>query len=357
MGSSPKNAATTSRNFPQETVFSALLVGVCLTSCANELGDVNHRSDDLGHPGDPSASTGGAENPAGGGGATGSNSSVASGSAPGATGGASGSGGSVPTPGGGGAPSETNSKCKRGIPFDRWADPQPSLADLDAINPQAFWFYNWTASPNPDLDYTSRGFEFVPMVWNGEFNTQEIIDQIPEGAKYLLGFNEPMISGQGGVNMTLEQVLNRWPEVEKIAAARGLTLLSPALTFSNIPGRQDGPVFLEDFIDACPDCRIDAIAVHTYTCEAEWVRDHIEPYRKFGLPIWVTEFACMDGDKERVKRFMRETVDFFEKDPIIERYAWFMSRAGDVSLLSNSGQLTELGQIYVDQPYNENCVR
>jgi Glycosyl hydrolase catalytic core len=342
--------------FSHKTSVSVLLVGIALTSCSDAPGGNSGGLENAGSQ-SGTGSGGALPNPGSGTGA-GNGTGGAPGSGVGSSAGAgSTSSGSSPAHGSGGTTSEYTGKCKRGIPFDRWVEPQPTLADLDAISPAAFWFYTWNASPNTGLDYGSRNFEFVPMIRSGEFNPQEVLNDIPSSATHLLGFNEPMISGQGGVDMTLDEVLARWPEVEKIADARGLKLLSPAMTFSNIPGREDGPEFMEAFFNACPDCRIDAIAVHTYTCEVEWVRDHIEPYRKFGLPIWVTEFACIDGDKERVKRFMRETVDFFEKDPLIERYAWFMSRAGDVSLLNGSGQLTELGQIYVDQPYNEACVR
>ncbi len=355
MGEISQDEMMAKKSFGHDGFLLLLIVGACLTSCASEFdseGPQAGQAEGQGQTFNSGGSGIGPNEPI----ATGSTAALASGGGPNATA-SGGSGGGVLEPGTGGSTSEYQGVCKRGVPFDRWVEPQPTLADLDVLSPATFWFYNWKASPNPDLDYASRNFEFVPMIWNGEFDSQGAIDEIPAGATHLLGFNEPMISGQGGVDMTLEQVINRWPDVEKVAEARGLTLVSPAMTFSNIPGRRDGPEFMEAFMSACPQCRIDAIAVHTYTCEVEWVRDHIEPYRKFGLPIWVTEFACFDGDKERVKRFMRETVEFFEKDPIIERYAWFMSRSGEVSLLDTSGQLTELGQIYVNQPYNEDCER
>lgn len=257
----------------------------------------------------------------------------------------------------GGAPGLASGNCKRGVPFDRWVEPLPTGGDLAALSPATFWFYNWTAHPHPSLDYLSQDYDFVPMIKDGDFDADTLIASLPSDANALLGFNEPMIfEAQGGVNMSLDQVLARWPDVEKVATARDLTLVSPALTFAN-NGGLNGPEFMQAFFERCPECRVDAIAMHTYTCEVEWVRDHIEPYREFGLPIWVTEFACFDEDPERVKRFMRETVEFFEGDDDIARYAWFMGRAESVGLLDGAGQPTELGELYVSLPYDNGCVR
>src|SRR5690606_16606090 len=117
----------------------------------------------------------------------------------------------------------------------------------------------------------------------------------------------------------------------------GLTLVSPALSFTNIAGERNGPEWLDRFFELCPSCRVDVVAMHTYTCEARWVADHLEPYRRFGRPIWVTEFACLSDDANLVRKFMEDTVDLLENDRDVERYAWFMSRAGNTSVLGASG--------------------
>src|SRR5690606_11396161 len=100
-----------------------------------------------------------------------------------------------------------------------------------------------------------------------------------------------------------------WPQVEDIAENHGLTLVSPALSFTNIAGERNGPEWLDRFFELCPSCRVDVVAMHTYTCEARWVADHLEPYRRFGRPIWVTEFACLSDDANLVRKFMEDTVD------------------------------------------------
>jgi hypothetical protein len=272
----------------------------------------------------------------------------ATGGSPAPSGGASGSGGSSPV--------DTGPPCKRGIAFDRWTE-GPALSDLDALSQSVSWFYNWHYTVNPEFagGYLSRGYEYVPMVWNGDFNQNTVDSAIQADTRALLGFNEPNIVGNGGTNMSVELVASLWPAVQAIAQKHNLKLVSPAVTYTNIPGGLNGPEFLRRMLELCPSCRFDAIAMHTYTCEARWVRDHLEPYREFGLPIWVTEFACMSNDTNLVRTFMSDTVEMLENDPDVERYAWFMSRAGNTSLLGAHGQLTPLGQLYLNLPEAKPC--
>lgn len=331
-------------------ILSALLLGAACTAQLDPLDEQFSEStgdgDQPSAGGSPDASAGGSSNGGGPEGPTGG-SGPSSGGSVGVGGGASGSGGSA-------APGKTRAACKRGVPFD--VGEQVSLSDLDALKVGAFWFYDWTFRPNNGFNgaYEEHGFSFVPMIWNGNFDTNEVIAQIPPGATHLLGFNEPMIAGNGGVDMTLSEVLAAWPGVQAVADARDLTLVGPQVTFSNT-GREHGPEFMEKFFAECPTCRVDAIGMHTYTCDVRWVRDHVEPYRKFGLPIWVTEFACFEGGPEAIKKFMTDTVAFFEEDPDIERYSWFMSRNATTGLLDGAGQLSELGELYVSLPHNPDC--
>lgn len=269
---------------------------------------------------------------------------------------AGGSSTNQPASGGAGSAVDTGPACKRGISFDRWVNP-PSNADLDVLSPSVHWFYNWQYTQNPEIagGYLGRGFEWVPMLRDGGVDFSDANGAITADAEFLLGFNEPNVRGHGGVDMTVEQVVNAWPQVEAIADAHDLTLVSPAVTFTNIPGERNGPEWLDRFFELCPNCRVDAIAMHTYTCEARWVADHLEPYRRFGLPIWVTEFACISQDANLVRKFMEDSVNLLENDPDVARYAWFMSRSGNLSVLDEPGQLTPLGELYVDLPEAKPC--
>ena len=52
---------------------------------------------------------------------------------------------------------------------------------------------------------------------------------------------------------------------------------------------------LDQFFAACDGCKVDAIALHSYTCKWEWLKSHIDLYRKYNKPIWLTEFMCAEG--------------------------------------------------------------
>ncbi|CAM9505163.1 unnamed protein product, partial [Ectocarpus fasciculatus] len=63
---------------------------------------------------------------------------------------------------------------------------------------------------------------------------------------------------------------------------------------------QDPIKWLDDFFEACGGdvegrdfCGITHIAIHSYTCEVKYLNKHIHMYvQRYGLPIWLTEFAC-----------------------------------------------------------------
>lgn len=129
--------------------------------------------------------------------------------------------------GGAGMPART--ACKRGVAYG--FDPAGAVSDLRALSPSVSWFYNWSSRPPAQLvgEYERLGVEFVPMLWNASFNVDDVVNRIPAGAKYLLGFNEPNFHSQA--NLTPEQAAAAWPRVEEVARRRGLTLVSPAVNY------------------------------------------------------------------------------------------------------------------------------
>ena len=55
---------------------------------------------------------------------------------------------------------------------------------------------------------------------------------------------------------------------------------------------------------------------------------------------------------------MQAAVTYLEGEPRIERYAWFAGRADNVpfvDLLGADGELTLLGEAYVELPHNAAC--
>ncbi|HET6556534.1 MAG TPA: glycosyl hydrolase [Prolixibacteraceae bacterium] len=248
---------------------------------------------------------------------------------------------------------------KRGLAYShRYA------ADMAAISKGISWWYNWSIRPESVVSSTFQnyGMEFVPMTWNNNYSEAELrlfYAAHPE-AKYILGFNEPNFKTQA--NMTPSQAAAAWPRLEKIATEFGLKIVSPAVNYADQPVTENGvtytdPIaYLDAFFAACPDCQVDYIAVHNYMCYAGALSNDIKRYKKYKKPIWLTEFACWDQQNITLamqKGYMMGAIDYLESDTSIFRYAWFTGRWNErypyMELFSaQSGQLTELGKLYIN---------
>ena len=138
----------------------------------------------------------------------------------------------------------------------------------------------------------------------------------------LLGFNEPDIHTQAHMNPWHAAAM--WPEVERVARNLGVQkLVSPAMC-GDI-GK--GMAWMQQFLDACKGCRVDAIAIHSYWCSLGGVQNLINSYKRFGKKIWLTEFACaapgVDVSMQGQIKFMKEVVPWLEQEDVVEKYAWF----------------------------------
>lgn len=271
------------------------------------------------------------------------------------SGGTNGSGGDVGSP---------RDVCKRGIAYGHH-----SKADFARVAPAISWWYNWAFVPDEALrdgSYVDARVSFVPMVWGGEFDDAAITSGIPADATALLGFNEPNFGEQSNISAVQAALL--WPRVEAIADARDLLLVSPAVNFCGGNCQDTNPFdYLDDFFAACVECRIDRVAFHIYVgCNqagpnhAQWLIDHVETYKsRFSQPLWLTEFACTDAANfDEQKAFLEDAVAYLEGDARIERYSWFSGRFPGmqyVDLLGADGQLTPLGDAYVNAPKNAAC--
>ena len=258
----------------------------------------------------------------------------------------------------------TRTSCKRGIAYGHHSD-----ADMDALKSSVSWWYDWADQPDVDQrdgSYRADGVEFVPMIWGGTFDVNTAIGHIESDAEWLLGFNEPNFGSQS--NLSASQAAALWPKVEQIADARDLRIVSPAVNFCGGNCQDTNPFdYLDDFFAACNGCRVDAVAFHIYVgCagqggnQAQWLINHVETYKqRFSQPLWLTEFACDDATSFADQiAFMQDAVAYLENEPRIQRYAWFSGRFAGipyVDLLGADGQLTALGQAYVDAPAGAGC--
>lgn len=218
------------------------------------------------------------------------------------------------------------------------------------------WHYNWMA------DWKGReikGVPYVPMIFkDNEFAAASLekvrVPKSKMGSSPLLGYNEPDGKKQG--NMTVEQALKHWPQLEKTNRRLG----SPATVH---PDNEWMKAFMKGVEDK--KLRVDFICVHWYGERnavkfIERIREVHELYKK---PIWITEFAIADWSAESLKdnkhtpkdvlEFMEDVLPELEKLEFVERYAWFPAKAGDPklghsALFDKDGKLTELGEFYAN---------
>ncbi|MDI1480732.1 glycoside hydrolase family protein [Polyangium sp. y55x31] len=243
--------------------------------------------------------------------------------------------------------------CKRGIAYG-----YHSVADLTALSNGIGWWYNWAAKPdNADVAaaYAGLGVEYVPMAW-GEASLSALSAEVPADARHLLGFNEPNFGSQA--NLTPTQAAALWPQIEDFAKQHDLAIVSPAVNFCGGTCNVADPFeWLDQFFAACQGCKVDYIAMHWYACDGGALTWYLQQFEsKYTQKLWLTEFSCLDGSdtsEPAQQAYMKAALAILEADPRVERYAWFTGRSdftSSIDLLGEGGELTPLGQTYVNAP-------
>jgi hypothetical protein len=141
---------------------------------------------------------------------------------------------------------------------------------------------------------------------------------VPGYARYALGFNEPDHGEQAYMNPG--DAASLWNQLMRPLRNSGYTLISPATT--SAPNSKD---WMRNFLSACGGSCVDKIAVHWYGTDSQQFITYLtEWHDAFGLPIWVTEFACMDFVSFRpcpdVLKFASDVRAFMDRTPWVERY-------------------------------------
>jgi O-glycosyl hydrolase len=231
------------------------------------------------------------------------------------------------------------------------------------------WWYNWTSVPNsaaPVNTPSLYGMDYYPMLWNGTFDATSIIAYLRANPsiQYLLVLNEPNLTNQS--NLTPQQAAQLWPQYEAIAAATGVKIVGPAMTWGTMPGYEDPVAWLDAFYAAYQAAnnnknpQIDYLAFHWYDYGLE---AQLNALTKYGKPFWVTEFANWHSENDGAQidtlagqeAQMTDMVATCEGRSDVFRYAWFTGRLNPdphfTSLLDATGQLTGLGQLYLTLPW------
>jgi hypothetical protein len=194
--------------------------------------------------------------------------------------------------------------------------------------------------------------KFYPMVWGEkDLGTPPTLK-----ADILLSFNEPNHGDQSALSPARAAVL--WPQVVSIADSIGAQIASPAVNYCGTNCIETDPiVWLDAFFAECvrltgASCRIDYVAFHSYVCEVQYLNQQAHRYLKYGKPLMLTEFSCLDvpGQNDTAQAlYMTSAVKYLERNPYVARYAWFTGRSVEfpsINLLGAPGSLTPLGKLY-----------
>jgi hypothetical protein len=250
---------------------------------------------------------------------------------------------------------------KRGIGFNTLYE-----ADIAAIEKGISWTYNWAAAGyNQVIGPLASQAEvlYVPMVWNGNGNWETQIRNLKKShpeCEYILAFNEPNLRDQA--NMTPSDAAAKWPPLKALAKELNMKIVAPAMNYGTLTGYSDPIKWLDEFF-AQPGVSIDdiaALSIHCYMRVPSALKSYVERFRKYGKPVWMTEFCAWEGSVsvEQQRSYMSDVINYFEAEPLIERYAWFMydgpktkgTNYPNYALRESGnrdGELTDLGKIYV----------
>ncbi|MET7705006.1 glycoside hydrolase family protein [Micromonospora sp. NPDC005413] len=217
----------------------------------------------------------------------------------------------------------------------------------------ASWYYTWDVAHQGVT--SPKGAEFVPMIWGAKSVTASNLQQAKKNGRQLLGFNEPDMGGQA--NMTVEQALELWPQLE----ATGLPLGSPAVAWG---GDRPGE-WLERFMTGAKQrgYRVDFIALHWYggdfnTANAvNQLRSYLQAvHDRYRLPIWLTEFALIDFSngvafptQAQQAAFLTAATRMLGGLSWLHRYAWFglpATEKDQTGLFRTGSTATAVGRAY-----------
>jgi len=232
--------------------------------------------------------------------------------------------------------------------------------DVTLLSPATSWSYNWGPAPADVINtvFKENQMDFFPMAWNGGYSPDKIRAYKAENphCEYILGFNEPNLTDQ--CNYTPAQAAEFWPGLKALADELNMKLISPAMNYGTLAGYSDPIKWLDEFFSLIPLSDVDGIAIHCYMSNAGGVKSYINMFKKYGKPIWMTEFCAWDGGVSPTSQmnYMCEIINYMEADPDIVRYAWFIPRASGnidtypyMQLLTKTQpfQLSALGRVFV----------
>ncbi|CAI6098435.1 unnamed protein product [Clonostachys chloroleuca] len=191
------------------------------------------------------------------------------------------------------------------------------------------WSYNWETQPKGG----PSGF-YIPTYKSNKDNwpkwfddqAQSSISSSSVGVAFSL--NEPDNAAEGLVTPELAATL----QVTHMVAMKektGVAISAPSVT--NGQGSDQGLNWLQSFVTACKataTCHYDFCNLHWYDYEA--AEDSLfsnlkKAHEICGTPVWLTEFALLDGDDQKVAEWIKKVIPQLDALDYVQGYAYFMA--------------------------------
>lgn len=248
---------------------------------------------------------------------------------------------------------------KRGVSFNFGQLPDN---DIPLLGPACSWSYNWGSSTSNQAFqlFEQYDMDFCPMAWNANWNenTFRQFKLLHPECEYILAYNEPNLTDQA--NMVPSKAAEDWPRLVAIAKELNMKLIAPAMNYGTLQGYHDPWKWYDEFFSQ-PGVSwddVDGIALHCYMGSAQAMKGFVDGFKKYGKPIWLTEFcnwANNNISSDAQMKYLVEALNLLEADDAVFRYAWFIPRGnGDAqchnSLLMSQKPfgLTDLGNVFVN---------
>ncbi|GAB7344565.1 hypothetical protein MBLNU457_3064t1 [Dothideomycetes sp. NU457] len=228
--------------------------------------------------------------------------------------------------------------------------------------PHIGWYSDYSAI-TPD----ANGVQGIPMLWGdgvacasvssdrlSQFNDAVASHGAP---KIMFGFYEPDCDCTMSSQISDPSTgLDMWNQYLKPLAAKGTTLGSPSMC------TQKDETWLSQFSGVATGQELatwDVTSIHINKNTLQGAQEDVEYYvAKYGKPVWVSEFACVNDkggfnpctDQGEIDTFINDVVAFFQGNDSVVAYGPSNGAGlGDVWPLTDSnGALTHSGQTYID---------
>lgn len=205
------------------------------------------------------------------------------------------------------------------------------------------WVQTWEAKT---WDKVPSDMPFIPTLHSDDPYFTGIFDEgveaaLSNGAEYIFGQNEPDNSGQA--DQDIDQAYDFWHKYMEPYAGRA-KLCAPSVT-NAAAGSGMGQDWLDKFMEKCSDCTISCVNQHWYNPDGndvEMFKEQITSASKYGLPVFVGEFAAIGTEEEKTE-FLNEVMPWMDARDEIVGYSYFMVFEG---MLISGDAPTPLGETF-----------